>query len=158
MFKFNKFAGLLAFTVLAACAAAPGVAAEFWLVKVAFDANGSEIQQVQRVQLADGLRRTKQLTHAGAVMVSVKNADGKVLQQLSIDDPRVIRVPMLPGTAQGHQIVLRDEGDFMLVLSAQPDANLLQLQWAETPGQPVLPDSPQQQLSLQQFAAELQLK
>lgn len=158
MFRFNKFVGLLAFTVLAACTAAPGVAAEFWLVKVAFDANGSEIQQVQRVQLADGQRRTTQLTRTGAVTVSVKNADGKVLQQVSIDDPRVIRVPMLPGSAQGHQFVVRDEGDFMLVLPAQPDAGLLELQWAETPGQPVLPDSPQQQLSLQQFAAELQLK
>lgn len=158
MFRFNKFVGLLTLAVAVACTAAPGFAAEFWLVKVAFDANGSEIQQVRRVQLPDGQRRTTQLTHAGAVTVSVKNADGKVLQQLSIDDPRVIRVPMLPGSAQGHQIVLRDEGDFMLVLSAQPDANLLQLQWAETPGQPVRPDSPQQQLSLQQFAAELQLK
>lgn len=155
MFKFNKLVSLLA---LAACTAIPGFAAEFWLVKVAFDANGSEIQQVQRVQLADGQRRTRQLAHAGAVTISLKNTDGKVLQQLSIEDPRVIRVPMLPGSAQGHQFVVRDEGDFMLVLPAQPDASLLQLQWAETPGQPVLPDSPQQQLSLQQFAAELQLK
>ena len=87
-----------------------------------------------------------------------KKTDGKVLQQLSIDDPRVIRVPMLPGSAQGHQFVVRDEGDFMLVLPAQPDASVLQLQWAETPGQPVQANSPQQQLSLQQFAAELQLK
>ena len=158
MFKSNKFVGLLTVAVLAACTAVPGYSAEFWLVKVAFDANGSEIQQVQRVQLAEGQRRTKQPTHAGAMTVSVKNADGKVLQQLSIDDPRVIRVPMLPGSAQGHQFVVRDEGDFMLVLPAQPEASLLQLQWAETPGQPVLPDSPQQQLSLQQFAAELQLK
>lgn len=158
MFRSNKFVGLLSVAALAACTAAPGVAAEFWLVKVAFDANGSEIQQVQRVQLADGQRRTKHRMHAGAVMVCVKNADGKALQQLSIEDPRVIRVPMLPGSAQGHQIVVRDEGDFMLVLPAQPDASLLELQWAETPGQPVLPDSPQQQLSLQQFAAELQLK
>jgi hypothetical protein len=155
MFRFNKLVGLLA---LAACTAVPGFAGEFWLVKVSFDANGSEIQQVQRVQLADGQRRTTQLTHAGAVMISVKNTDGKVLQQLSIDDPRVIRVPMLPGSAQGHQFVVRDEGDFMLVLPAQPDAGLLELQWAETPDQPVLPDSPQQQLSLQQFATELQLK
>ena len=155
MFRFNKLVGLLA---LAACTAAPGIAAEFWLVKVAFDANGSEIQQVQRVQLPDGQRRTTQLTHAGAMTVSLRNADGEVLQQMSIDDPRVIRVPMLPGSAQGHQIVVRDEGDFMLVLPAQPDAGLLELQWAETPGQPVQPDSPQQQLSLQQFATELQLK
>lgn len=158
MFRSNKFAGLLSVAALAACTAAPGIAAEFWLVKVAFDANGSEIQQVQRVQLPDGQRRTTQLTHAGAMTVSLRNADGEVLQQMSIDDPRVIRVPMLPGSAQGHQIVVRDEGDFMLVLPAQPDASLLELQWAETPGQPVLPDSPQQQLSLQQFAAELQLK
>ncbi len=155
MFRFNKFVGLLA---LAACTAAPGFAAEFWLVKVAFDANGSEIQQVRRVQLPDGQRRTTQLTHAGAMTVSLRNADGEVLQQMSIDDPRVIRVPMLPGSAQGHQIVVRDQGDFMLVLPAQPDAGLLELQWAETPGQPVQPDSPQQQLSLQQFATELQLK
>lgn len=155
MFRFNKLVSLLA---LAACTAIPGFAAEFWLVKVAFDANGSEIQQVQRVQLADGQRRTRQLAHAGAVTISLKNTDGKVLQQLSIEDPRVIRVPMLPGSAQGHQFVVRDEGDFMLVLPAQPDASLLQLQWAETPGQLVQPDSPQQQLSLQQFAAELQLK
>jgi hypothetical protein len=155
MFRFNKLAGLLVF---AACTAAPGFAAEFWLVKVAFDVNGSEIQQIRRVQLADGQRRTTQLTHAGAMTVSLKNADGQLLQQVSIDDPRVIRVPMLPGKAQSHQIVVRDEGDFMLVLPAQPDASLLELQWAETPGQPVQPDSPQQQLSLQQFAAELQLK
>lgn len=158
MFKSNKFVGLFTVAVLAACSAVPGFAAEFWLVKVAFDANGSEIQQVQRVQVADGQRRNTQLTHAGAMTVSVRNADGKVLQQVSIEDPRVIRVPMLPGSAQGHQFVVRDEGDFMLVLSAQPEASLLQLQWAETPGQSVLPDSPQQQLSLQQFATELQLK
>ncbi len=158
MFRSNKLIGLFTVAVLAACTAVPGFAAEFWLVKVAFDANGSEIQQVQRVQLADGQRRTRQLTHAGAMTVSVKNVDGKVLQQLSIDDPRVIRVPMLPGSAQGHQFVVRDEGDFMLVLPAQPDASQLQLQWADTPGQPVLANSPQQQLSLQPFATELQLK
>lgn len=155
MFRFNKFVSVLA---LGICVAAPLSAAEFWLVKVAFDANGSEIQQVQRVQIADGQRRTTQLTLAGAVTVSLKNADGKVLQQVSMDDPRIIRVPMLPGSAQGHQFVVREAGDFMLVLPAQPDASVLQLQWAETPGQPVLTDSPQQQLSLQQFADALQLK
>lgn len=155
MFRFNKFVSVLALSI---CVAAPLSAAEFWLVKVAFDANGSEIQQVQRVQIADGQRRTTQLTLAGAVTVSLKNADGKVLQQVSMDDPRIIRVPMLPGSAQGHQFVVREAGDFMLVLPAQPDASVLQLQWAETPGQPVLTDSPQQQLSLQQFADALQLK
>jgi hypothetical protein len=155
MFKSNKFVSVLG---LYLCVAAPLSAAEFWVVKVAFDANGSEIQQIQRVQIPDGQRRTSQLSQTGAVTVSLKNADGKVLQQVSMDDPRIIRVPMLPGSAQGHQFVVRDKGDFMLVLPAQPDASLLQLQWAETPGQPVKASSPQQQLSLQQFAAELQLK
>ncbi|MDZ7871234.1 MAG: hypothetical protein U5L02_18885 [Rheinheimera sp.] len=155
MFRSNKFVSVLG---LYLGVVAPLSAAEFWLVKVAFDANGSEIQQVQRVQIPDRQRRTSQLSQAGAVTISLKNADGKVLQQVSMDDPRIIRVPMLPGSAQGHQFVVRDKGDFMLVLPAQPDASLLQLQWAETPGQPVKASSPQQQLSLQQFAAELQLK
>lgn len=137
---------------------APTRAAEFWLVKIAFDANGSEIQQVQRIQIADGQRRSTLPQQPGAVSVSLKAADGKVLQQLSIDDPRIIRVPMLPGSAQGHQFVVREAGDFMLVLPAAPDASLLQLQWAEQPGEPTKANSPQQQLSLQQFADELQLK
>jgi hypothetical protein len=155
MFSFNKCFAILS---LASGLVTPAIAADFWLVKVAFDANGSEIQQVQQVSIPDGHRRTTQLPQAGAFTVSGTDAQGKVLQQVSLDDPRIIRVPMLPGQIQGHQFVVRDEGDFTLVLPAQPDASQLQLKWPELPGLDAPADSSQQQLSLQQFSAQLQLQ
>lgn len=154
----NKLLRCMAAIVVTVLAVAPLSAAEFWVVQVSFDANGTEIQQVKRLEIPDGQRRSSKPSPAGAVSVSLTSATGKVLHQLSIEDPRIIRVPMLPGKAQGHQIVVRDNGEFTLVLPAKTGASSIQLQWAETPGQPTLKDSPQQQLSLQQFADELQLK
>jgi len=70
-------------------------------------------------------------------------------------------VPMLPGQVQAHQVVVRDEGDFTLLLTAQPDASQLELAWP-----PIMAVQAQsamrqpdltQQLSLQQFAAQLQM-
>lgn len=147
---------------LASGLVAPVMAADFWLVKVAFDANGSEIRHVRQVSIPDGQRRIAQLDQAGALTVSVTDAQGQVLQQVSMDDPRIIRVPMLPGQIQGHQVVVRDKGDFTLLLPAQPDASQLQLAWPaimavqahSAKSQPDLT----QQLSLQQFAEQLQLK
>lgn len=136
----------------------PLAAAEFWVVQVSFDANGTEIQQVQRLEIPDGQRRSNKPLHAGAVSVSLTSATGEVLHRLSIDDPRIIRVPMLPGKAQGHQVVVRDEGEFTLILPATAGAKTLELQWAGMPGQPVQQDSQQQQLSLQPFAEQLQLQ
>ncbi|MBU1435791.1 MAG: hypothetical protein KKF79_00340, partial [Gammaproteobacteria bacterium] len=120
------------------------------MVQVSFDANGSEIQTIQRLELPDGRRAATPLA-AGAVSISLKDANGEVLHTLSIDDPRIIRVPMLPGKTQGHQFVVRDTGEFTLILPAKAQASTIQLQWAETPGQPTLKNSPQQQLSLQPF-------
>lgn len=164
MCGFNKCLAALA---LASGLVAPVIAADFWLVKVAFDANGSEIRHVRQVSIPDGQRRTAHLPRTGSFTVSVTDAKGQVLQQVSMDDPRIIRVPMLPGQVQGHQVVVRDEGDFTLILPAQPNASQLQLAWPSigaAQAQPVMrqPDVVQphmtQQLSLQQFAAQLQLK
>ncbi len=154
----NRLLRCMAGVALTVLAATPLSAAEFWVVQVSFDANGTEIQQVKRLEIPDGQRRSGKPSQAGAVSVSLTSASGKVLHQVSIDDPRIIRVPMLPGKAQGHQIVVRDAGEFTLILPAKTGASTIQLQWAAAPGQPTLKDSPQQQLSLQQFADELQLK
>jgi hypothetical protein len=141
-------------------AAMPLAAAEFWVVQVSFDANGTEIQQIKRLEIADGQRRnsTSPLSQGGEVLVSLTSANGEVLHQLSIDDPRIIRVPMLPGKAQGHQFVVRDAGEFTLILPATAGASSLDLQWAESPSQPMLKNRQLQQLSLQAFADELQIK
>ena len=159
MFGSNK---CLVVLCLASGLVAPAMAADFWLVKVAFDANGSEIRHVRQVSIPDGQRRTAQLDQPGALTVSVTDAQGQVLQQVSMDDPRIIRVPMLPGQIQGHQVVVRDEGDFTLILPAQPDASQLQLVWPAIMAVQASPAMKQQdltqQLSLQQFAEQLQLK
>jgi len=136
----------------------PVTAAEFWVVQVSFDANGTEIQQVQRLQLAEGQRRGHRPTAVGDVRVSLTSANGEVLHQLSIEDPRILRVPMLPGKAQAHQFVLRDEGEFTLLLPATEHAQHLELQWPTTPGQQLQNESASQQLSLQPFAQQLQLQ
>ncbi len=154
----NTVQQLLSPLLLSLLALTPVQAAEFWVVQVGFDANGTEIQQVRPLEIAAGQRRAAQPTHDGAVVVSLRSAEGDILQQLFIDDPRVIRVPMAPGSAQGHQFVVQEKGEFTLILPAQPTASTLQLQWAEVPGQPTQQQSPTQQLSLQQFAKELQLQ
>lgn len=160
MFRSNKTAGQFSKALLLSASAlilTPLQAADFWLLQLGFDANGAEIQQVKRIQIPDGQRRTSLPSNPAAVSVSLRSEDGKVLQQLSIDDPRIIRVPMLPGSAQGHQFVVREEGTFTLIVPAQPEASLLQLQWADRPDQAIKKTSSPQQLSLQPFKAELQL-
>jgi len=161
MCKFNsRLQHYMAGVAVMFLAAMPLPAAEFWVVQISFDANGTEIQQIKRLEIADGQRRhsSSAMSHAGEVLVSLTSANGEVLHQLAMDDPRIIRVPMLPGKAQGHQFVVRDAGEFTLILPATADASRLDLQWAESPSQPMLKNRQLQQLSLQAFADELQLK
>ena len=161
MFKSNnRLQHCMAGVAVMFLAAMPLTAAEFWVVQVSFDANGTEIQQIKRLEIADGKRRNNAstLSQGGEVVVSLTSANGEVLHQLSIDDPRIIRVPMLPGKAQGHQFVVRDQGEFTLILPATAGAQNLELQWAQSPDQPMLKNRQLQQLSLQAFADELQIK
>jgi hypothetical protein len=154
----NRWQHSIVALALSVLASASLSATEFWVVQVSFDANGTEIQTIQQLDLPTGRRRTPSSSAVGAVSVTLKDANGEVLHNLSIDDPRIIRVPMLPGKAQGHQFVVRDTGEFTLILPAKAQASTIQLQWAETPGQPTLKNSPQQQLSLQPFTDKFQVK
>lgn len=92
--RLNKFFAVLTF---ASAWVAPAIAADFWLVPVAFEANGSEIRPVQQVSIPDGQHCAASSPPSAAFIVSVTDAQGKVLQQVSLDDPRIIRMPMQPG-------------------------------------------------------------
>lgn len=161
MFSCNNFlswAGLAA----ALCFGQAAIAAERW--QLTFQFVGQQIELVDAVALGDNGRASNAASQQtttpphGQAQLQLRSGKGKLLRSQAFADPRLVRVPMLPGQASAHQQVLRNEGRFVVVTDALPTASELTLQWPELQTSDGHSPAMQSQVSLQSFAQQLQLQ
>lgn len=159
MFSCNKF---LSWGVLAAalCCGQAATAAERW--QLTFQFVGQQVELVDAVALGDNGRAsnasTRHTTAPQQAQLQLRSGKGKLLRSHAFADPRLVRVPMLPGQASAHQQVLRDQGRFVVVTDALPTTSELTLQWPELQTSDGYSPAMQRQVSLQNFAQALQLQ
>lgn len=132
-------------------------AVERW--QLTFQWNGDSVQLLDAVSLGESGRATAStVIKPGQPLLQLRDRKGKVLSAQAMPDPRLVRVPMLPGQASSHQHVLREQGTFVVVTTAAPAALQVTLQWPETASSQGVVPALQQQISLQSAAAALQLE
>lgn len=130
--------------------------AERW--QLTFHFVGHQVELIDAIRLGDNGRiQAMADAHAGQAQLQLRTRKGILLHSQPLTDPRLVRVPMLPGQSSAHPWVLRDEGSFVVVTDALPNAAELTILWPQLQTSDGVSPALQSRLPLQEFAAQLQL-